>query len=285
MSHSILISEQELATHLKDPGFVIVDCRFDLMDHEKGFSNYQNSHIPGAVYAHLDGDLAGPISFQTGRHPLPDINEFVKRLSSWGIKRNTKVVVYDTVSGAFAARLWWMLTSLGHPEVAILNGGFNSWMQANLPITAGIEMRKPSPYFLQEDAQWSCIVNSAIVDQIRHDPSYKLVDVRSPERFRGDVEPIDPVAGHIPGAVNRAHAENLQADGKLKPPAILYSEFTSLLDGIPPEKTVVYCGSGVTSCFHIFAMRYAGMESPKLYPGSWSEWIRDPHHQIEKSAG
>jgi len=275
VEYQTFISIQDLEKHLYDTQWVIVDSRFDLASPEGGFADYQQSHIPGAVYAHLNQDLAGAVSPQSGRHPLPDLQEFAQKLSGWGINHDRQVVVYDTANGAFAARLWWMLQALGHSKVAVLNGGFPLWKKGGLSTRQGSESNHPVSFSLSENAQWTGILNPNEVENIRVDPMYKLIDARSPERYSGDRELIDLLAGHIPGAVNRYHGENLQMDGTIKPKQVIRKEFINILGNIPPDHTVVYCGSGVTSCFHILAMNYCGLFGTKLFPGSWSEWIKD----------
>lgn len=270
---STIISTEDLEKRLTDPDWVIVDCRFDLSNPDWGFAEYQKSHIPGAVYAHLNRDLSGPAGKETGRHPLPDLELFASRLGSWGIGAGKQVVVYDTNGGAYAARLWWMLRFLGHPAAAVLDGGFPKWQQEGRPVRAGVEQRAPAQFSPQPD--WGMVVTADEVEQIRRSPDHRLIDARAPERFRGEVEPIDPVAGHIPGAVNRFHGSNLSPDGALLPAGTLRSQFMDLLGGVPPQNAVVYCGSGVTSCHHLLAMEIAGLPGARLYAGSWSEWITD----------
>jgi thiosulfate/3-mercaptopyruvate sulfurtransferase len=272
-----LITTHQLSQHFLEPNWMIIDCRFDLTNPNWGFTDYQRAHIPGAVYAHLDQDLASPITPATGRHPLPSPDQFKQKLEEWGIRPDSQVIVYDTTGGGFAGRLWWMLRLINHQAVALLNGGFNHWVQDGYPVKAGIETREPvrwdHPLTLQSDM----LVSADEVERIRQDPAYCLIDARAPERFRGEIEPIDIIAGHIPGAINRFHGQNLQADGTLKPAADLRKEFDALLGKIPAENVVVYCGSGVTSCHHIIAMEAAGLPGAKLFVGSWSEWIRNPN--------
>jgi len=279
MIHSTIVSTETLAAHLDDPQWVIVDCRFELLDPPWGFESYKQGHIPGAVYASLDNDLAGPVSLETGRHPLPEEREFVARASRWGIEPGRQVVAYDTVSGAFAARLWFLLRLYGHDVVAVLDGGFGKWLAEGRPIRTGIEERPPAKFNVR--MQPSMYVTSQEVNSLRLDPRYRIIDARAPIRYRGEQEPIDPVAGHIPGAINRFHGENLSPDGTLLPPEQLRHQFLDLLDGVPPENSIVYCGSGVTSCFHLLAMEYAGLKPGLLYAGSWSEWIRDPSRPVK----
>ncbi len=278
MPYTTLITPEELSRHLDDPSWAIVDCRFSLQDPEAGRQAYQEAHIPGAVYAHLDEDLSGPVvPGRTGRHPLPRVEAFTQRLGQWGIHNRTQVVAYDQAGGALAARLWWMLRWLGHEAVAVLDGGWSAWTAEGLPVRSGEESRPEvrfTPRIRPEMA-----VDTATVDRWRRDPAYRVVDSRSPERYRGEQETIDPVAGHIPGAVNLYYGENLTG-GRFLDPATLRARFQALLGSCPPEQVVFYCGSGVTACHNILAMVHAGMGQPRLYPGSWSEWIADPSRPV-----
>jgi thiosulfate/3-mercaptopyruvate sulfurtransferase len=272
-----LITAAQLAQSYLNPDWVLIDCRFDLANPDWGFQDYQRAHIPGAVYAHLDKDLSSPVTPHTGRHPLPSPQQFQHKLQEWGIQPASQVVVYDTTGGSYAGRLWWMMRFFNHPAVALLDGGFGKWVQSGYPTKDGIETRPPVTLEYTPSFQQDMLVDAQEVERIRQDPNYRLIDARAPERFRGEIEPIDPVAGHIPGAVNRFHGQNLQTDGTLKPVDQLRKEFLDILGETPPEQTVLYCGSGVTSCHHLIAMEAAGLPGAKLYIGSWSEWIRDPH--------
>ncbi len=274
-----LISASQLVKSLDNPKLVILDCRFNLSDPQWGFKDYQLGHIPGSFYAHLEQDLSGRITPQTGRHPLPEPGAFLNKLKEWGIMPPVQIVVYDTAGGTFAARLWWMLKLYGLRRVALLNGGFQAWVNKGFPVKTGVELGVPAPEKLSFQPDAKMIVEAAEVERIRRDPAYRLIDARSPERYRGEMEPIDPVAGHIPGAVNRFTGENLLANGLFKKPELLKSEFQMLLGGISPRNAVVYCGSGVTSCHHLVAMEHAGLPGGRLYVGSWSEWIRDPKRE------
>jgi len=275
-----LISTSQLAQLMGDENLVIVDCRFDLLNPDWGFEDYQLAHIPGAFYTHLNNDLAGPITPYAGRHPLPDQDEFVRKLNSWGINQKSQLVAYDISGGAFAARLWWMLKYYGHEQVAIMDGGLSKWIRDGYPISTGVELPKESNAPFKPKIDPTRVVSTSDIERFRLNSSFLLIDARAPQRFRGKFEPIDPVAGHIPGAINRFHADNLSPDGTMKPAEILKSEFEALLQNIPPDKAIVYCGSGVTSCHHLLAMELAGLKGARLYAGSWSEWIRDPAHPI-----
>jgi thiosulfate/3-mercaptopyruvate sulfurtransferase len=283
MTYSTIITIDELNKHLQDPDWAIVDCRFTLAEAERGRRAYLQGHIPGAVYAHLNEDLSNPvIPGKTGRHPLPSVEKAAETFSSWGIDRHVQVVAYDDypINGANAARLWWLLRWLGHEAVAVLNGGWAQWLKAGLPQIGDEEHRKartfiPSP----NDAMW---VDVGEVENIRADPAYRLFDSRSADRFRGENETIDPVAGHIPGAHSAPYLENFDKEGWLLPAEQIRQRFTQLLNGVPMGKAVFYCGSGVTAAVNLFAVEYAGMKGAKIYPGSWSEWITDSSRPIEK---
>jgi thiosulfate/3-mercaptopyruvate sulfurtransferase len=284
MTYTNLIEPSDLLDNLENPAWVIVDCRFDLTKPDWGLQEYQSEHIPGAVYANLSQDLSAPIGPLTGRHPLPKMETFANRLSAWGIDLTKQVIVYDTTSGSFAVRLWWLLRLVGHEAVAVLDGGFGKWKSDNLPTHSGIETNQPTTFHLPKNLPNNKFVTADEVDQIRTDPNFVLIDARSPERFRGEQETIDSVAGHIPGAVNRFYGLNLQADGTFKPKSVLKAEFENLLKGTDPKHVVVYCGSGVTSIHHLLALDVVGLKGARLYPGSWSEWIRDPKRPKAASA-
>lgn len=281
MNFTTIISTQDLADHIRDTDWVIIDCRFDLTKPNWGHANYLETHIPGAVYAHLDDQLASPVTPESGRHPLPDPAKLAQQFSDWGIDASTQVVVYDTVSGSLAGRLWWLLRLHGHRNVAVLDGGFPKWVSEQRPVASGEEKRTPRQFVSQINP--ALYVGIDEVEQIREDPQYRLIDARAPERFHGEKETIDVKAGHIPGAINRFYGLNLSADGTFLPAEVLRAQFQELLGDIPVERAVIYCGSGVTSTHHIIAMEYAGLPGARLYPGSWSEWIRDPNRPIAKA--
>ena len=279
MLYTTLISTAELRQHLERPNWAIFDCRFSLKDPARGRRDYLQSHIPGAVYAHLDEDLASPvIPGQTGRHPLPPVGEFVQTLSQWGIDTTVQVVVYDDLGGAFAARLWWMLRWLGHEAVAVLDGGWPQWQEADYPVRSGEQVRPPRTFTPEPRPRLVADVGEVL--SIANDPSYCLLDARNADRYRGRNETIDLVAGHIPGAISAPFADNLGPDGLFLPPDKLRIRYQTLLRDVSPEKTVVYCGSGVNAAHNLLAMVHAGLGDGRLYPGSWSEWITDPDRPI-----
>ncbi len=278
-----LITCDDLEAHLHDPNWVIIDCRFSLADTDAGRRAYAEAHIPGALYAHLDEDLSGEVvPGLTGRHPLPEIGLIAERFGSWGIGDGLQVVAYDDMSGAIAARLWWMLHWLGHDTVAVLEGGWPAWIEYDRPVSTLVP--EPQPQVFHPQPHSDMLVHADLVDRIRSDETFKLIDSRAPERYRGEMEPIDPVAGHIPGAVNRPHTANVRDNGEWLSPEELHRQFEVLLDGVKSEHAVFYCGSGVTACRNILALHYAGMRDAKLYGGSWSEWITDPEREVAKGA-
>ncbi len=287
MPYTTLISADELSAHLDDPQWAIIDCRFTLGDAERGRKDYLVSHIPGAVYAHLDEDLcARVIPGVTGRHPLPTIDQLVQKFSGWGVDSEVQVVAYDDWPGiglGTAARLWWTLRWSGHNAAAVLDGGWRSWSTAGLPVRLGEERRAPRTF--QPVLQSELLVGAAEVERLRIDPAYRLFDSRSADRYRGENETIDPVAGHIPGAISASFAENLGVDGLFLSPQALRKRFEGLLDKTPAERAVFYCGSGVTATINNLALAHAGLGNAKLYAGSWSEWITDPDRPVETGPG
>ena len=283
-NYSTLISVDELSEHLGDPNWAIVDCRFSLADPDAGRQAYLKGHIPGAVYAHLDEDLCGPIiPGETGRHPLPAIPDFIRTLSDWGIDSGVQVVAYDGAGGGMAAaRLWWMCRWLGHEAVCVLNGGWQAWKDRGFPMKGGLETRPPREFL--PDLQPTLLSRTEDVEAIRLDPDFLLVDCRAADRFRGMNETIDPVAGHIPGAISAPYEENLDSEGKFLPPGELRSRYKAMLGDIPARKAVFYCGSGVTAAVSVLAVAYAGLGDSQLYSGSWSEWITDPDHPVAQDS-
>lgn len=279
MKFSALISVDGLVQNMESSNWVIIDCRFWLDDTEKGRLDYQKAHIPGAFYAHLDEDLSGPIAAGiTGRHPLPNEDVLSQKFGSWGIGSETQVVVYDDRSGMIAARLWWLLHWMGHENVAVLDGGFPVWVASGYPVNDHIPTQKTAEFSPNTQAQMVATAH----DVLNHfgDPGYMLVDSRAPERFLGVDEPIDPVAGHIPGAINYPFEKNIDVNGNFQLKQILNGRFTSLFSGIPTNHVTFYCGSGVTAALNVLAVFHSGLGMPRLYAGSWSEWITDPERPI-----
>ena len=273
-----LVSTAELATRLGDPALVVVDVRHDLTQPDAwGETQYRASHVPGAVFAHIDRDLSAPRTGRNGRHPLPSPAEVESTFSRLGIGPDSVVVAYDQGSGMFAARLWWMLRWLGHDAVAVLDGGFDKWTREGRPVDARapqprrrvFRARTPAPTATADDVIAAIAARDGLI-----------VDARAPERYRGEVEPLDPVAGHIPGARNRPYAENVAADGTFKSASALREELSRLIGATPPSRVVNYCGSGVSACHNVLAMEVAGLSGSRLYPGSWSEWVADPAHPV-----
>ena len=280
--HSTLISTSGLAAHLDDASWVVCDCRHDLADTESGRRAYAESHIPRARFVHLDEDLSAPKTGKNGRHPLPDPDKFVQRLGEMGIDGAKQVIAYDSSGGPYAARLWWMLRWLGHDAVAVLDGGWNAWAKAGNPVTAKFPAIQPAKFIarprpgLARDAK-------TIADGMAK-PAPLLVDARAPNRFRGESETLDPVAGHIPGAANRFFQLNLDANGSFKQPDALRQEFEAVIGAKAPSDVVHYCGSGVTACHNLLAMEAAGLSGSRLYPGSWSEWCSDPSRPVARGS-
>ncbi len=267
--------------HAQLERWVVVDCRFDLADPEAGRRAWAQAHIPGARYAHLDADLSGPKRAELGRHPLPDPAALAAKLGAWGIGPDTAVVAYDAATGAMAAaRFWWLLRWLGHERVAVLDGGFNAWQVGGYRVDAEAPRIAPAVFAERHDDRlW---LGSAEVLAGLDDPARVLIDARAAARYRGEVEPIDPVAGHIPGALNLPQDGNLGADGRFLPPEALRARFEAALGGRAPECVVHSCGSGVTACHNLLAMEAAGLAGSRLYAGSWSEWIRDPARPVAR---
>jgi thiosulfate/3-mercaptopyruvate sulfurtransferase len=278
MIYSTLITTAELAPHLDDPRWVIFDCRFTLTDPDAGRHAYAIGHIPGARYAHLNDDLSAPLTSASGRHPLPAPKELAEKLGRWGVDRTKQVVVYDASFGAIAARMWWLLHWLGHKAVAVLDGDLRRWEKESRPITRDPPDVTPTQFHptLHEDL-W---VDVGHVERMVVDSAGLLMDARSEERFKGEVEPLDPVAGHIPGAVSVPFEDNLELDGTFLSREALGERYRALLGEKHPRGVVHMCGSGVTACHNLLAMEHAGLRGARLYAGSWSEWIRDPNHPI-----
>lgn len=281
MSHARLIDPATLHARLDAPGLLILDCRFALDDPAQGQRQYAEGHLPGAHFADLERDLSGPIQpGVTGRHPLPDPDRLAQTLRHWGLDDDSQVVLYDDGPGAFAARAWWLLAWLGKRDgVYLLDGGFAAWRDAGLPLQRETPpAATPGDFEGRPDA--SLVLDAAGLRQRLGEENLTLLDARAKPRFRGDVEPLDPVAGHIPGAQCAAFTDNLGADGRFLPADALRQRFAALIGDRPAQDVVAYCGSGVTACHNLFALGLAGYPLVPLYAGSWSEWITDPSRPV-----
>lgn len=280
MTYRYLISTGDLANHLDDRDWLIADCRFMLSRPDEMREHYLRAHIPGATYFHLDHDLSAPIiPGITGRHPLPPLDEIADRFGKLGIGPGVQVAAYDDQGGSLSAvRLWWMLRLVGHDSVAVVDGGWQKWLDEGRLVRSGNEQAEPRSFIPK--TQSGLLVTTEEVDRLRRDSNYLLLDVRTAERYRGETEPIDPVAGHIPGALNAPYADNLTPDGVFRSTAELRSHYTALIGETPPENVIFYCGSGVTSIHSVLAMELAGFSGAKLYLGSWSEWIASGERPI-----
>jgi thiosulfate/3-mercaptopyruvate sulfurtransferase len=277
MSFTTLVDVATLHSHLDDPNWLVVDVRHQLADTGYGERAYAGGHIPGAVFLHCDRDLSGAMSGSNGRHPLPDPEKLGQRLGEIGIGATTQVVVYDDAQGMIAGRLWWLLRWLGHDRVALLDGGLQAWQAAGQALTDVVPSLTPRVFVpLKQDR----LVDAAFVLEHIETPHMHLVDARGPDRFRGENETMDPVGGHIPGAVNRFFKDNLLPDGRFKPAAELRAEWLAILAGSPPDLVVHQCGSGVSACLNVVAMEIAGLPGSRLYAGSWSEWCADPGRPV-----
>jgi thiosulfate/3-mercaptopyruvate sulfurtransferase len=281
--YTTLISSTDLATHMAEPNWVILDCRHDLMHPGAGRAAYDSAHIPLSRFANLDQDLSGPRHgpdgcFQ-GRHPLPERAVLLQALRNWGINDTTQVVAYDAHGGMFAARLWWLLRWVGHRAVAVLDGALANWQGADLPLTR----QAPALAVGGNIADLPALVTIASKEDLLINlvsGRSKVIDARAPDRFRGENETIDPVGGHIPGACNRFFKDNLGPDGRFKSALQLQAAWGMLLDA--PGNAIMQCGSGVTACHHLLALEVAGLSGAALYPGSWSEWCSDASRPVAK---
>jgi thiosulfate/3-mercaptopyruvate sulfurtransferase len=282
MPFTTLVDTATLAREIGNPDWAIVDCRFRLDDPSWGAARYAESHIPGAVFADLDRDLSGEKTGENGRHPLPSPDALRRVFGRLGIDDHVQVVAYDQDSGMFAARLWWLLRWLGHPAVAVLDGGLAAWLASGGAAIAGQESR-PARTF-SGHPRTGAIVSAGEVAALATGGGHRLIDARAPERYSGAVEPIDRRAGHIPSAVNYWYQSSVDATGRFQPRGILRQQLETALAGLPADRAVCYCGSGVTACHVVLAMEHAGLAGAKLYPGSWSEWSSDPRRPIESDS-
>ena len=275
--YTTIVSTDLLASHLDD--WAVVDCRFDLQNEQWGQEQYRLAHVPGAVYANLNEDLSGPRDGSNGRHPLPAADDLAATLGRLGIDRSTQVIAYDQDAGSYASRLWWLLRYLGHDAVAVLDGGWATWVGEGRPTRSGDEARQATTFKPSPRAE----LRVGVADVMAHidDSQRVLIDARAAERFEGRSETIDRVAGHIPGAVNHFFKQNLGPAGTMLSPETLRGNFERVLGGRTPADAVMYCGSGVTACQNLLAMEHAGLRGAGLYVGSWSEWSSDPSRPIE----
>jgi thiosulfate/3-mercaptopyruvate sulfurtransferase len=277
----MLISTAQLQAHLGDPGWVVFDCRHDLGDHARGRAVYAEGHLPGAYFAAVETDLSGAKTGTNGRHPLPRAEDFAAFLSRHGVTPQTQVVAYDDAGGLYAARLWWLARWIGVTRVGVLDGGLPKWREENREMTTALPAPRAGGTVVArpDDRQW---VGAAEVSRGISARRVRVVDARAAERFRGDVEPIDPVAGHIPTALNRFYRANLRPDQTMRPAEELRQDFTALLGRVDPAQVIHQCGSGVTACSNLLAMELAGLTGSKLYPGSWSEWVADATRPVAR---
>ena len=281
MSYTTLISAQQLAEHLDEPNWVIFDCRFSLADVNAGARAYRQGHIPGARYADLNQDLSSPPQTYTGRHPLPDFRQLTDKLGQWGVSNRSQIVVYDDTGGAFAGRMWWLLRCMGHDQIAVLDGGLPYWQQQDLPVTTVLPHIQPAQFRSYLDPQqW---LTATEVENALARRAITLIDARTPERYAGLQETIDPVAGHVPKAINRPFQQNLDQHGLFLNPEQLRQQFAALGVATTPCQTVHMCGSGVTGCHNLLAMEIAGLNGSRLYAGSWSDWISNPNRNVARS--
>lgn len=283
MEWTTLVSAEGLKAEFDAPLLAIVDCRFDLREPTGGERAYALGHIAGAVYAHMERDLSDLGKTGRGRHPLPDADQFCASLARWGITPQHQVVAYDGRDGAMAARLWWLLRLLGHRRVAVLDGGLDAWMQIGGRMESGSARPRAGTYRARFDVRQ--IVSTAVLAARLANTSTVLIDARARERFRGELEPLDPVAGHIPGALNRPYIENLDSSAQFKPPEALAAEFRQLIGRASAKDVVLMCGSGVTACHNLLAMEHAGLSGASVYAGSWSEWCSDRQRPVARGSG
>lgn len=280
---STLITAAELAERIDTPDWVVFDCRFDLADAAFGRRAYGVGHLPGAFYLDVEDDLSGQKTGLNGRHPLPDPARLAATLARCGVRNTTQVVAYDDAGGMSAARLWWLLRWLGHHRVAVLDGGFQAWLTAAQPLstdTPGLNGEHDFHFALGP----ARVTSDYVLAHLGH-PDMTVIDARSPDRFRGENELLDPVAGHIPGALNRFYRDNMDESGQFKPAPELRADFQALLDGRDARDVVHNCGSGVSACVNVLAMEVAGLSGSRLYAGSWSEWCADPSRPVATGPG
>ena len=281
----LLIEAAQLKNNLaSDKDILLFDTRFDLVNPKAGYESYLDGHIPSAVYVDVDHDLAAEKNGQNGRHPLPMIEQWVKTCANLGITKDSDIIIYDNQSCMYAVRMWWMLRATGHENVRLLNGGYASWLAAGFP-SEKTENQRPNTPAASSMTETTAYKDALLASDILNNLSNKkfvVLDARSADRFRGENETLDPVGGHIPGAINRFFKQNLDTNGQFKSADVLAKEFADLLGETRSESIIHQCGSGITACHNMFAMELAGLKSSMIYPGSWSEWCADPARPIEK---
>lgn len=279
MTYSTLISTKDAYQHLDDPHWLFVDCRYYLEKPEQGQQEYGQSHLPGALYAHLDKDLSATVvPGVTGRHPLPDVDKVIGLFSHWGVDQDVQIVVYDQGPGMIAARLWWMFRWLGHDNTALMEGGWNKWLAEAKPVAKEAAVLTPRQFIAQVHNDYVAAVED--VSASMTNPDRVLLDARAADRYRGENETLDTVAGHIPGAISVPYMDNVNSQGCLHPPEMLRSMYKALFGETQAANAIVYCGSGVTAALNILAIEHAGLGMARLYPGSWSHWITDENRPV-----
>jgi thiosulfate/3-mercaptopyruvate sulfurtransferase len=285
MAWQTLVTAEQVVDQLADPRLLVFDCRYELPRPEAGREAYLRGHLPGAVHADLHHDLAGPTTPTSGRHPLPTAHDFAIRLRRWGVDDDSLLLAYDDATGMWASRFWWMTAKwLGHRHVAVMDGGLRRWLQLGLPTTTDPAPTRPAGDFTaRPDA--GAHVDADTTQAAALDPLRRVLDARAAERYRGEVEPIDPVAGHVPGARNHPSSGVVDADGRFLPPVELARAFSRSLGAVHATDAITMCGSGVTACHLLLAMEHAGLTGARLYPGSWSEWSRDSARPVARSEG
>jgi thiosulfate/3-mercaptopyruvate sulfurtransferase len=281
MTWTTLIDTETVASRLTDPAFVIIDCRYSVEDPPWGGREYFHQHIPGAAFASIDDDLSAPKTGTNGRHPLPDPEAASRTFARFGISEGVQVVAYDQDAGMYASRLWWMLRWLGHDAVAVLDGGFTKWLAEKRPVRSGTETHPHREFRGSPRAGW--IADASEVQKVLGSRDWLMLDARAPERYRGEVEPVDKIAGHIPGAANHFYKWNVNDDGTFRSAAEITESFRKSIGRTSVSRVICYCGSGVTACQDLLALEHAGLPGARLYPGSWSEWLSDPSRPIERS--
>ena len=278
--YDTLVETETLAAHIEDPAWVLFDCRASLADKEAGPRLYAVGHISGARHIHLERELSGPITPDTGRHPLPDPHALAEVLGRAGVDASIQIVAYDDMQGAYAARLWWLARWLGHKRVAVLNGGWQQWLREERPVSQASPTHAPRQFPFHDVVPETWVPTAYVLEMVRGRKHGVLLDARPSVRFRGEEETIDPVAGHVPGSASMPFAGNVAEDGRFKNPTELRRRYEQAMTGLKSEQVICMCGSGVTACHDLLAMETAGLKGARLYAGSWSEWIRDPTRPV-----